>query len=184
MLETANCIALRDYVGVGTNDLNRIKQAIEALVPVLKNVLPPPSIKNKASLSYNQGVILPRVVEVSCSITQRSSRREMRPFFYCEYPAQLLANMIRLVIVDNAWEDSFSFSSLRDKVVVAMGIDKSDLDLIQTIRVCNRKKGNASVCIQALACLLGSVVEEYYNKIITFGSPLYPISETIHTVSF
>ena len=109
---------------------------------------------------------MPRVVEVSCSITQRSSRREMRPFFYCEYPAQLLANMIRLVVVDNAWEDSFSFSSLRDKVVVAMGIDKSDLDLIQTIRVCNRKKGNASICVQALACLLGPAVQEYSRSVV------------------
>ena len=39
MMEIADCIALRDYVGVGTNGLNRIKQAIEALVPVLKNLL-------------------------------------------------------------------------------------------------------------------------------------------------
>ena len=103
----------------------------------------------------------------------------MRPFFYCEYPAQLLANVIRLVIVDDAREDSFSFFSLRDTVVVAMGRDKLDSDLIQTIRVCNRKKGNASIYIQALACLLGPVAEEYYNEIVTFGSPLYPLSETM-----
>ena len=32
--------------------------------------------------------------------------------------------------------------------------------------------------MQALACLLGPVAEEYYNEMITFGSPLYPISET------
>ena len=51
MMEIADCIALRDYVGVGTNGLNRIKQAIEALVPVLKNLLLPLSIKNKVSLS-------------------------------------------------------------------------------------------------------------------------------------
>ena len=103
----------------------------------------------------------------------------MRPFFYCEYPAQLLANMIRFVIVDDAWEDSFLFSSLRNTVVAAMEIDKSDSDLIQTIRVCNCKKGNVSIYVQALACLLGPVAEKYYNEIITFGSPLYPISETL-----
>ena len=70
MLEIADCIALRDRVGVGINGLNRIKQAIEALVPVLKNLILPPSTKNKVSLSDKKGVILPRVVEISCKITQ------------------------------------------------------------------------------------------------------------------
>ena len=45
--------------------------------------------------------------------------------------------MICLVIVDDAWKDFFEFSSLRHEVVAAMGIDKTDSDLIHTIRVCN-----------------------------------------------
>ena len=39
--------------------------------------------------------------------------------------------------------------------------------------------GNASICVQALASLLGPVAEEYYNEIVTFDSPLYPINETM-----
>ena len=124
-LEIADCIALQDYVGVGTNGLNRFKQAIEALVPVLKNQLLPSSIIGKVSLYGKKSVNLPQVVEVSCSITQRSSHREMSPFFCCEYPAQLLANMIRLVIVDDVWEDLFEFPSLQNMVVVTMELDKS-----------------------------------------------------------
>ena len=86
MLDIADCIALWDHVGVGTNGLNRIKQAKEALVLILKNPILPSSIKNKVSLSGKKYVILPQVVEVSCSITQRSSRREMRSFFTVSIP--------------------------------------------------------------------------------------------------
>ena len=63
MLSVANCIALRDYFGVANNGLQRLKQSIEALAPVLKGLLLPPNVHNKVGLVEKKGVILPCVVE-------------------------------------------------------------------------------------------------------------------------
>ena len=53
------------------------------------------------------------------------------------YPAQLLINMIRRIFLDDAYKSSFSFSSVKDKLVVAIDIEKSNTDLVGTWRVCN-----------------------------------------------
>ena len=50
MLSVADCIALRHYVGVANNSLQRLKQVIEALVPVLTGLLLPPNVRNKVGL--------------------------------------------------------------------------------------------------------------------------------------
>ena len=74
--------------------------------------------------------------------------------------------------------DSFEFLLLVDKIVISIGLDKATSDLIETVRVCNRRQGNSRLFVQAMACLLGPVAEEYYNEIVSFGSPLYPVSQT------
>ena len=53
---------------------------------------------------------------------------------------QLLANMIRIMFLDDTYENSITFFKLKNKLVVAVGIDKSDTDLVGTWRVCNWKK--------------------------------------------
>ena len=50
--------------------------------------------------------------------------------YFCKYPMQLLANMIRRIIFDDEYEDSIMVFTLENKLVVAMGIDKSNKDLI------------------------------------------------------
>ena len=102
----------------------------------------------------------------------------MRTFFYVKYPGQLVANMIASAVVDGTYMDSFEFSSLVDKIVISIGLDKAASDLIETVRLCNRRQGNSRLFVQAMACLLGPVAEEHYNEIVTFGSPLYPVSQT------
>ena len=179
MLSVAQCVAIRDHIGTGSNGLYRLKQALEALLPVLKGLLIPPNIRNKMSIKEREGVVPLWVAEVNCTITQKGNRRGMCTYYYCEYPAQLIANMIRRMFLDGAYEESFSFSSLNDKLVVAIGIDKSDKDLVGTMRICNRKKGNSGLQVQAFACLEGPVAECYANEILTFGNAMYPTCQTL-----
>ena len=42
---------------------------------------------------------------------------------------------------------------------MVVGIDKSDKDLIDTVRVCNCWKGNSGLHVQAFGCLDGPVAE-------------------------
>ena len=89
-----------------------------------------------------------------------------------------MANKIASAVLDGAYMDSFEFSSLVDKIVISIGIDEATSDLIETVRVCNRRKDNSRLFVQAMACLLGPVAEEYYNEIVSFGSPMYPVAQT------
>ena len=90
-----------------------------------------------------------RVMEMNYTITQKGNRRRMCTYYCCEYPGQIIANMVRCMHLDNAKEESSTFFSLRGKIIVAVGIDKSGKDLVGTVRVCNRRKGNAGLHVQA-----------------------------------
>ena len=72
--------------------------------------------------------------------------------------------------LDSAKEESSVFCSLQGKIIVAVGIDKSNKDLVGTVWVCNRRKGNSGLHVQAFGCLEGPVVECYDNELISFGS--------------
>ena len=74
------------WTGVANNGLHRIKQAIKSLRPVLRGVLLPPSIRNRVRIEERRGVILPRVVEVSCTLSRKGNTQGMRSFIYVEYP--------------------------------------------------------------------------------------------------
>ena len=69
MLSVAQCVAIRDHIGTGSNGLYRLKQALEALLPVLKGLLIPPNIRNKMTIKEREGVVPSRVAEVNCTIT-------------------------------------------------------------------------------------------------------------------
>ena len=142
VLTVSDCIALRDWTGVANNGLHRMKQAIESLRPVLRGLLLPSCIRNKVRIEERRGVILPRVVEVSCTLTRKGNLEGMRSFIYVEYPGQLIANMIKSAILNGELMDSNSFSALDDKIVILIGIGKAASDLIQYARVVNRRKGN------------------------------------------
>ena len=49
--------------------------------------------------------------------------------------------------------------SLRCTMIVAVGIDKSDKDLVGTVRVCNQRKGKSGSHVQAFGWLEDPVVE-------------------------
>ena len=81
--------------------------------------------------------------------------------------------------LDGAKEESSIFCSLRGNIIVAIGIDKSDKDLVGTVRMCNRRKGNSGLHVQAFGCLEGLVAECYDNEIISFGSSSLPTCVTL-----
>ena len=83
----------------------------------------------------------------------------MSLYYYTKYPAQLLANMLRRVYLDGAYEESFSFSSMKKEIVVAIGTDKSDINLVGTWIIGNQKKGNSGVHVQVFGCLEGPTAE-------------------------
>ena len=56
----------------------------------------------------------------------------MCSYHFCKYPMQLLVNMIWRLFLDDVWEDSITFFILENKLVVVVGIDKSDKDLVGT----------------------------------------------------
>ena len=58
------------------------------------------------------------------------------------------------------------------------GINKGTSDPIETLQMHNRRRDNLRLFLQEMACLLGSVTEEYYNDIVYFRSSLYPVAQT------
>ena len=83
------------------------------------------------------------------------------------------------MFMDNTFEDSFTFSSLVDQIIISIGFDKSDSDFVGTWRPCNRKNGNSALFVQTFACLEGPVTEDYANELVTIGNPEFPIKATV-----
>jgi hypothetical protein len=181
-LSVAQSLVLRDHVGTGTNGLYRMKQAIEIFCPALKGIVLPPNIRRHVSLMERDGVVPSRTVQVCCTVTKKGNKRAMVTFYYCARPSQLLENMIRRMFMDNTFQESYSFSSLVDQIVISVGFDKSDSDFVGTWRPCNRKGGNSALYVQTFACLEGPVSKDYANEMLTIGKPEYPIRYTIQSL--
>ncbi len=80
--------------------------------------------------------------------------------------------------------NSYTFSSLRNMIVVSIGFDKSDSDFIGTWRVCNRKGGNSSAHVQSFACLEGPVAENHKNESKTIGNSKFPVKEVVQSLFY
>ena len=119
------------------------------------------------------------VVEVNVLLTKKGDKCGMCPYTYVQNPMQLFCNMMVRVFLDAKYESSQMFSNPRDKVVTVIGIDKTDSDLVLTIRICNRKQGNSRSHVQVLTVLEGPVAEEYSNKMLAICNPCYPIIEML-----
>ena len=180
LLSVADCIAVRDHLGIGTNGLYRLKQALEALVPFLKGLLIPPSIINKVSREERVGVIPCRVFEMNCLLNKKLNKRDMCTFFFCENTGQLLADLQRSTFVSGEYENSCSFSCLKNKLVSSIGMDKGGNNLLATMRDCNRRKGNAGIHVQCPGCLEGPVAECYENVNLTFCNPIFSLRQTFN----
>ena len=180
-LTPAQCIVIRDYVGTSTNGMYRLKQALEALIPELKGELIPACIRRKISLKEGEGVIPACMVEVNVLTNKKGNKRGVRPYTYVKNAMQLFCKMLTSLLVDvkEKFQPSQVFSKLQNKIVIVIGIDKSDSDLVLTIRICNRKGGNSRVYVQALAILEGPVAEEYWNEMLTIYNPRYPTCEVL-----
>ena len=161
----AQCVAVQDHIITSTNGLYRLKDVLEALIPVLKGLLVPPNIQNKVAKKEREGFVPSWVIEVNYILTQKGNRRGICRYYYCEYPAQLLANMITRMYLDHTYEKSFTFSSLTHVIVIAIGIDKSDKDLVGIGCICNERKGNSGLHVQACGCLEGPALADVTDRL-------------------
>ena len=181
-LSVAQSMAVRDHVGTGTNDLARIKQAIELFCPKLKGILFPSNIQRHVSIMDRDGVVPSKKNQVCCTVNKKGNKRAMNTFYYCSLPSQLLENMISRMFMDNSFQKSFAFSSMSETILISVGFDKSDSDFVGTWRPCNRRNENSAVFVQTFACLEGPVSEDYANEMVTIGKPEYPIRYTIQSL--
>jgi len=86
------------------------------------------------------------------------------------------------MFLDNTFQKSQVFSSLKDMLVVSIGFDKSDSDCVGTMRPCNRKKDNTTVYVQCVCCLEGPISENYENEIKTVGNNDFPVRSTVQSM--
>ena len=77
LLSVPQYVAIRDHIGTDSNGLYQLKQALEGLLLVLKDLLIPPNIRNKVLEKEREGVVPSWVVEVNCTITRKCNRRGM-----------------------------------------------------------------------------------------------------------
>ena len=183
LLSVPQCVVIRDQDGTGTNGLYRLQQSLNAFLSYLKGVLLPSNVRQVVSVMERKGFVSFKVVEVNCTITRKGNRRGMCTYYYRVYPIQPLATMFGLIFLDDAYEESFSFHSLKNKLLVSIGFNKSHKVFWGTWRPCNRKKGKSGLYVQVFVCLEGPVAECYENEIITLGNHAYSTrGETQHLV--
>ena len=113
----------------------------------LKGTLLPQKIFRRISKMERDGVVQSYVVDVDTVITQLGNRRAMCAFYYSCVPCQLLKNMFRQMFLDNRFELSSTFISLKHMLVVLIGFDKSDSDFIGIWRPCNCNNGNSTLFV-------------------------------------
>ena len=177
-LDGHQCIAMRDHMKGSTNALYRMKQTLGAFIPELSIL--PANIRKVVGSIEKEGVIPSTLVSIpDCSITKTGNKRGMCNFYYCTYPLDLLASMLRRMFMDGGFRASQSVSSLLNQLIVTVGFDKSDSDFIGTWRICNRYRGNSSLYVQSFACLEGPVAENYENEVKTIGNSNFPVKDTI-----
>ena len=116
---------------------------------------------------------------MNCIKTRKGNRRGMCNYAYVENPMQLIANLLRRLHLEGKYQSSIEFSALENKLVIVIGIDKSDSDVVVTVRICNRVKGNSKLHVQALSILEGPVAECWDNHRITIGNLTLPTCEAI-----
>ena len=117
----------------------------------------PPCICRKIVLKEEEEVIPSKHVEVNVTLDKKGNKHGMRSYIYVEMAMQLFCNMMAKLLIDGRFQASQSFSNLEDKIVVVIDLDKSDSDIVLTIRICNRKEDNSREYVQALAILEGPV---------------------------
>ena len=169
-----DCIALRDWIQTSNNGIERLKTGIETIAPVLSGLLIPSQIRLKMSREEKVGVVRSRVVELDCVITRAGNRRGMCAHYFCENPMQLIMNMLQACIINRDFQNSSEFCGHLNIIFVALSGNKSDNDYVFVVRIFNRRKGNAGMHCQMVACLEGLVCEEYTHAKKSVGNLLYP----------
>jgi len=116
---------------------------------------------------------------MNCLLNEELNSRNMCTFFHSKNPGQLLADMQRSTFVSSKYEKSFTFYSLKKKLLPP-GLDKGGNNLAQTMRDYNRERGNSGVHVQCPGCLERPVAECPENVAISFCSPQFTLLDTFN----
>ena len=118
--------------------------------------------------------------EINCLLNKKLNKRNMCAFFFCENIGQLLADMQQSTFKAGEHENSVTFSSMENKLVLSIGIDNGGNNLLATMRDCNRRQGNAGIHVQCPACLEGPVAEFHKSLQLTMFNPMFPLQQTFN----
>ena len=74
LLGPNECASLRNFVGLSTNKMLKLKQAVEGLSPIIKNLLFPPAMKDSL-IELNKEGNLPSVVQKMLLVTKKEGNK-------------------------------------------------------------------------------------------------------------
>ena len=103
-----------DYVGLSTNKMLKLKQAVEGLSPIIKNLLFPPAMKDRLIEIDREGNI-PSVAKKMLLVTKREGiKKDYRMVWRLQNPEHMIKRLALLSIKDGSFCDSQIFSTLID----------------------------------------------------------------------
>ena len=125
------------YVGLSKNKMLKLKQALEGLSPIIKNLLFPPAMKDRLIEIDREGNI-PSVAKKMLLVTKREGiKKDYRMVWRLQNPGHMIERLVILSIKDGSFRDSQTFSTLIDQMVVVWGCDKSSNDTGLAARIAN-----------------------------------------------
>ena len=103
-----------DYVGLSTNKMLKLKQAVEGLSPIIKNLLFPPAMKDRLIEIDREGNI-PSVAKKMLIVTKREGiKKDYRMVWRLQNPGHMIERLVLLSIKDGSFRDGQTFSMLID----------------------------------------------------------------------
>lgn len=130
-------------------------------------------MKRVAEYEKKHGILVV-VHEIPLYLTKKEEAEKHCLFFYAADMFAILESLITRSIMDGSFEDSLTFSSLTDKLVVVFGGDRGGESYSMLIRVANRAKGNTSKHCQLIA-LFENGAECYENLRNSVFSRSFPV---------
>lgn len=170
-LTVTEVIALRDFSLTSQNGVRRIDQFLRHRLDL--SIFPSNFMRRVVEYESKNDTSL-AIMQIPLYMSKKEVNKKYCTFFHVKDPFAVLESLVIRAISDGSFEESFTFSSLRDKLVVVFGGDRGGEAFSMLIRVANRAKGNASRYCQLLA-LFEDGAECYENIRDSILSLLFPV---------
>ncbi|EJK58477.1 hypothetical protein THAOC_21391 [Thalassiosira oceanica] len=172
-LTIEDVVSLREKVGLGTNELDRLSSALKALIPSLD--IFPSQLKRKLAEFDREGNLEIGVQKVPLACGDNQTK--LVPFIHLQDAHKLVELMAEASHYDGSYEQSEEFMTDKysNKLVCTYNTDKGGGDITTSTRLVNRKGGNSNEYTKPIACISGKPDESYGNLIQTVYSDKFPI---------